>query len=400
MFGKKLFGTFVQKLQKHKTTITMIVLSVAWFLIGWRVREFFLNEDILLVEQGRNIILNYYNGDTPSSKELTYAALRGMLYSIDDPRAVFYQPEIVARKHQDDQGRHAGTGMMGEMRDGGLEITYVNPGEPADQSGLQAGDIVVKVDDWELEEDTTYTEASLMIRGPEGSTVHLTVQRGDEILEFDVMRKAPMVVITRTIEPDIAYLYLQSFVSNAPDEMKQGLESLLASDPQGLIWDLRGNGGGALTATVGILDYFFSDEGVLFYAEEKSGVMTPFHGTSGGIATEIPLVVLIDGRSYSAPELAAATIAERDRGTLIGKPTYGKGTINITFPLLDGSAMQMTVARWVSPEQQWYGDRGVPPDIFLEDDEATAEDEVIECAVTLLRHPQEQLPPECGGIEQ
>jgi carboxyl-terminal processing protease len=323
-----------------------------------------------------------------------------MLYSIGDPRAVFYEPEIVARKHEDDRGRHAGTGMVGEMQDGGLEIAYVNPGEPAEQAGLQAGDVVVGVDDWKLKEDMTYTEVSLMIRGPEGSTVHLTVQREDEILEFDVVRKAPIIVITRTIEPDIAYLYLQDFGFSTPREMKRGLESLLADDPQGLIWDLRGNGGGPLTATLEILDYFFADEQVLFYSEEKGGVLVPFHGTNGGIATEIPLVVLIDGHSYSAPELAAATIAERGRGTLVGAPTYGKGTINVHFPLLDGSAIQMTVARWLSPEQQWYGGRGVPPDVFLEDDEATEEDEAIECAVALLRHPQEPSPPECGGTEQ
>ncbi len=399
MLGQKLYRTLIQKLQKHKTTLIMIVLSVAWFLIGWRVREFFLNEDILLVEQGRNIILNYYNGDTPSSRDLTYAALRGMLYNIDDPRAVFYEPEIVARKIEDAQGRYAGTGMVGEMRNGGLEVIYVNPGEPAEQAGLQAGDVVVGVDGWELEKDTTYTEASLMIRGPEDSTVHLTVRRGDEIIEFDVVRKPPVLVITRTIEPDIAYLYLQNFGFTAPREMKQGLEELRTYDPQGLIWDLRGNGGGPLTATLEILDDFFADKEVLFYSEEKDGVLTPFHGTNGGIATELPLVVLIDGHSYSAPELAAATIAERGRGTLIGETTYGKGTINVHFPLLDGSAMQMTVARWLSPEQQWYGDRGVPPDVFLENDETTAEDEVIECAVTLLLHPQEPLPPECSGTE-
>jgi carboxyl-terminal processing protease len=396
---QKLYRALVQKLRKHKTTIIMIVLSVAWFLIGWRVREFFLNEDVLLVEQGRNIILNYYNGDTPSSRELSYAALRGMLYSIGDPRAVFYGPEIVARKREDDQGRHAGTGMWGEMRNGGLEITHVNSGDPAEQAGLRVGDVVVEVDGWKLKEDTTYTEVSLMIRGPEGSTVHLTVRRGDEILEFDVVRKAPVLVSTRVIEPDIAYLYLQDFGFNASRETKQGLEELLTHDPKGLIWDLRGNGGGSLTVTLEILDGFFADEEVLFYSEEKGGVLTPFHGTSGGIATEIPLVVLIDGHSYSAPELAAATIAERGRGTLIGETTYGKGTINVHFPLLDGSAIQMTVARWLSPEQQWYGDRGVPPDVLLEDDETTAEDEVIECAVTLLRHPQEPLPPECGGTE-
>jgi len=396
--GQKWYRAPVEKLRQHKTTIIMIVLSVAWFLIGWRVREFFLSADILMVEQARSIILNYFSGDPPSSRELTYAALRGMLYSIGDPRAVFYEPEIAARKHEDNRGQYAGTGMLGEMRDEGLEIIHVNPGEPADQAGLQAGDVIVGVDGWELKENTTYEETSLMIRGPEGSAVHLTVQRDDEVLEFDVVRKAPVVVITRTIEPDIAYLYLQNFGLNSPQEVKQGLEGLLADDPQGLIWDLRGNGGGALTATVEILDYFL-DEGVLFYAEEKGDILTPYHSTSGGIATDIPLVILIDGRSYSAPELAAATIADRDRGTLIGEPTYGKGTINTFFPLLDGSAIQMTVARWLSPAQHWYGDTGVPPDVLLEDDEATAEDEVLECAVMWLRHPQEHPPPECGRTE-
>ncbi len=384
---------FSQKLRKHSTKIIMIILSVAWFLIGWRVREIFLNQDILMVEQGRNIILEHYNGDTPSSRELSYAALRGMLYHIGDPRAVFYEPEIIVRAREDMQGNYAGTGMAGEMRNGRLEITQVNVGDPADRAGLQAGDAITRVDDWELQENTTFKEVSLMIRGPEGSTVHLTVQRGDETLEFDVERKAPVVVVTRTIESDIAYLYLQDFGLSSSREMRRGLESLLADDPQGLIWDLRGNGGGALTETVKILDYFLEEQ-VLFYSEDRNDTLVPYYGTDGGVAAEIPLVVLIDSHSYSAPGVAAAAIAESDTPILIGETTYGKGTINTTFPLIDGSAIQMTVARWLSPAQHWYGDRGVPPDVWVEDDKATAEDDVLECALMWLQ--QEYLSPECG----
>jgi carboxyl-terminal processing protease len=316
-----------------------------------------------------------------------------MLYHIGDPRAVFFEPEIVAREREDMRGNYAGTGMAGEMRNGRLEITQVNPAEPADQAGLQAGDAVVKVDDWELQQDTTYKEVSLMIRGPEGSTVHLTVQRGGEVLEFDVVRKAPVVVVTRTIESNVAYVYLQNFGLSSSREMQRGLENLLAEDPQGLIWDLRGNGGGALTETVKILDYFLGEQ-VLFYSEDKNDTLVPYYGTEGGIAAEIPLVVLIDSHSYSAPEVAAAAIAESDRGILIGETTYGKGTINTTFPLIDGSAIQMTVARWLSPAQHWYGDGGVPPDVWVEDDGTTAEDEVIECALTWLQ--QGRLSPECS----
>ncbi len=393
------FHTIIRKLREQKTAIIMIVLSIAWFFIGWRVREFFLSEDILLVEQARNIILNNYNGDLPSSRDLTYAALRGMLYSIGDPRAVFYEADLGKRIREDYEGKYAGTGIRGEMQGEGLEITQINPGDPADQAGLQVGDLIVQVDKWKLKKDTTYQEVALMIRGREGTPVHITVERDGEILEFDVTRKASTVVTTRTIDSRIAYLYQQDFGFNAPQELKHGLDDLLARNPEGLIWDLRGNGGGSLTATVESLDYFFSDEEILLYSEGRNGELTPHRSSEGGIATEIPLVVLIDGRSYSAPEVVAATTRDLERGNLVGETTYGKGTINKYFPLLDGSVIQMTVARWLSPAQRWYGDKGVPPDMLVKDDEATVKDEVLECAIIWLHHPREQPPPECGRTE-
>ncbi len=369
-----------EKLRKYNTQIIMVFLSISWFLIGWHVREFFLSQDVLIVEQARNIILDYYNGDTPSSRELTYAAVRGMLYSLNDPRAVFYEPDLVTREHEDNLGEYAGTGMRGELQDEGLIITYVNPGEPAEQAGLQVGDVIIGVDDWKIKKDTTYKEISLMIRGPSGSTAHLDVQRGDDALELDVTRNKAVRVITKTIEPNLAYLYLRDFGINSSQEVKQGLESLLIDNPQGLIWDLRGNGGGALTETVTILDYFMGEQ-VFLYSESKEGTLYPHQGTKGGIAIDIPLVVLIDHHSYSAPEVVAAAISDLDRGILIGETTYGKGTINTTFHLLDASAMQMTVARWLSPAKHWYGGTGVPPDVQAEDNETTTEDEVLECAI-------------------
>ncbi len=368
---------------KRITNIIMIVLSVAWFLIGWRVREFFLSEDIRLLEQERQIILRYYNGDTPSSRELTYAAMRGMLQSLEDPHSAFFRPEIVARDMEKRHGQYGGTGARAEEHDGDIVIANVRPDSAADRVGLQTGDIILEADGWDLTE-LSYTEAGVIVLGEPGTPLHVKVQRGDEILEFDLKREAPQTVETRMIDEDIAYLHLPHFYLNTPEEVKQGLDELWTHNPRGFIWDLRGNQGGAVTATIEIIDHFV-DGGVLLYAEEKDGKLTPAYIPEGGMATEIPLVVLIDRYTYSAGETTAAAIKDLGRGLLVGETTYGKGTINKLFPLIDSSVMEMTVARWLSPARKWYGDTGVPPDVTLVDNPDTEEDEVLDYAVTRLR---------------
>ncbi len=184
----------------------------------------------------------------------------------------------------------------------------------------------------------------------------------------------------------VAYIGQYTFTLNAAQEMKQALQALLAQHPKGVIWDLRSNGGGSMNTARDILSYFVED-GVLFTAELKNGEKKQYQAQGEAIAPDIPLVVLVGEHTYSAAETAAVAIQERGRGVVIGGKTYGKGTIQNTIPLIEECMLHLTIARWLSPTGQWYGDgRGVTPDIAASDDEDTEEDEVLQFAVDYMLH--------------
>lgn len=177
---------------------------------------------------------------------------------------------------------------------------------------------------------------------------------------------------------------LIAFNQTASQQMKQALEAIIQQKPIGLIWDLRNNQGGDMQAAQDILSYFI-EEGLLFTAKLTDDRTVKFMAKGGAIAAEIPLVVLIDKTTYSAAETCAAAIAETGRGKTIGTKTYGKGVIQATTPLLDGSMLQMTVADWLSPKGVWYQGLGVSPQIEVSDNPATDTDEILQKAVEVLQ---------------
>jgi carboxyl-terminal processing protease len=181
----------------------------------------------------------------------------------------------------------------------------------------------------------------------------------------------------------IAYLAQYTFTTNASQKVKEALQELLAESPQGLIWDLSSNGGGSMETAQEVLSYFIQD-GLLFTAELKGGEQKRFMAEGEAIAADIPLVVLVSERTYSSAETAAAAIADTGRGILIGNTTYGKGTIQATYPLSEETLLHVTVAKWLSPTGQWYDGRGVTPQIMVSDDETTEEDEALRFAVEYL----------------
>jgi len=213
--------------------------------------------------------------------------------------------------------------------------------------------------------------------------VRFVVRRGDEVLELEPVRQVRTIVEAQMLDSGIAHLTQYTFTSNSAQKMREALQELLSQQPQGLIWDLRSNGGGSMLASQEILSYFIAD-GLLFMAELKGGERQQFMANGAGIATDLPLVVLIGERTYSAAESSAVAIRDRQRGALIGETTYGKGTIQKTEPLIEQCLLQMTVAKWLSPSGQWYEGRGVEPDFVVRDDESTAEDEVLQFAVDYI----------------
>jgi len=221
-----------------------------------------------------------------------------------------------------------------------------------------------------------------------GTAAHFLVRRGDQILTFDPLRRERVIVEGRMLDQGFAYVNQTAFTTNAPEQMKATLLELLARHPQGLIWDLRDNGGGSMQVTQEVLSYFIED-GLLFSAELKGGERKPFMALGDGIATDVLLAVLIGENTYSSGETAAAAIAGRQRGVLIGSTTHGKGTIQDTIPLVEDCMLHMTIAKWLSPTGRSYDGQGVPPDVFARDDPDTDADEVLQLAVDHLLQQQD-----------
>jgi carboxyl-terminal processing protease len=201
--------------------------------------------------------------------------------------------------------------------------------------------------------------------------------------------REPFQEVTTQRFGEIAYLRFDRFTSQTPQQINASLSQLLTNTTTGLILDLRYNGGGLMNSAREILDLFL-DKGVAFYARTRQGDLLPYlTRTDGEIAETIPLVVLISPHTYSAPETVAAAIADRGRGELIGERTHGKGSINTTANLGDGSAIRITVAQWLSPVQQRsFEGIGVAPDIAVTNSPDAAQDTVLLYAIDYLRDMQ------------
>jgi carboxyl-terminal processing protease len=375
---------------KHlKSFLGFFTLSAIWLLVGWTVRGYALGTEMSLVEQARQHLLYQYAGPSPDSRALSYAAMRGMLVESGDAYAALMEAHLSQRYMDDINGLSGGIGVVAAAQNGRMVVTSVIPGDPADLAGLQAGDFILGVDGFVFNDFTSESEAALLIRGPVGTTANLLVQRGDDILWLKPVRQERQIASASMLEDGIAYLEQYNFSPPAAPLVKTYLQLLLRVNPTGLIWDLRNNAGGSLETTQEILSFFIDDE-LLYIAELKGGEEKRFFADGQGIATQTPLVVLIGAQTYSSAEMAAAAIQAHGRGVLIGETTYGKGAIQTSVPLVDGSLLKYTIAHWRSPLGESFDQQGVAPDIFVSDNVDTLEDEVLEYALEYLR---QMLPP-------
>ncbi len=369
----------------------LLLIMTGWFAIGWLARGLFSpppalnNPELALIAQAGQVVTTQSFGPTPQPRQLTYSAIRGMLDRLHDHYAAFFDPVLATRQRDALAGNDASLGIRGEYQSGVFTVTRTLPDMPAQQAGLKSADVIREIDGWSVAQAHDQNEVMTMLRGPIGSTAHLTVERAGQPLAFDIARLPVQEVITNTIGSDIAYIRLDRFSDKSPALMQQALDQIITDQTHGIIWDLRRNGGGLMESTRQVLDLFLP-EGIAFYARTDDGTLRPFNTSTGSRTEKIPLVVLIGPDTYSAPETVAAAIHEWQRGTLIGETTYGKGAIVNTFDLSDGSAIRLTVAQWLSPmRQESYEGRGVAPDIVIHSDLDSADDEALRTAVEYLR---------------
>lgn len=332
---------------------------------------------------------NFY-GELPDMQELTYAAIRGMLATLDDEYTAFIEPDAAAIIAEDATGEYEGIGaFVGMDEQGKLEIIQVFDDGPAQRAGVRDGDRVLEVDGVSITGLTLY-EAISMIRGPEDTQVTLLIEREgvSEPFEVSVTRaRIENPIIEAEMRDDgIGYIRLSEFSATARERTEEELKILLDQEPAGVVLDLRNNPGGWLDQAVDVADLFL-DDGVILFERWSDGRERSFEAHPGDAGEDVPLVVLVNGGSASASEIVAGALQDHERAILVGELTFGKGSVQQPFTLSDGSELRVTIARWFTPNDRAIHGQGLAPDIEVvwpEEGPAPEEDPQLRRAVEYL----------------
>ncbi|RME47539.1 MAG: S41 family peptidase [Chloroflexi bacterium] len=319
-----------------------------------------------------DILRHNFYGPLPNSEEMVRGAIRGVIDTLNDPYTAYAGPAEARLFEESLNGNFEGIGATVEKRDGQIVIVAPLPNTPAERAGLRTGDIILAVDGEPLL-DADLWQAVAKIRGPRGTRVTLTVLRPGQSEPFEVTiqreRIEIPVVESRIIRENgavIAYIKLFRFSNNAPRRFRSELRQLLSENPQGVILDLRDNPGGYLHVAVQIASEFIGEG--LILTERGKNEEREHPAQPGGLLTgqnALPLAVLVNRGSASASEIVAGAIQDHHRGVLIGETTFGKGSVQISHDLSDGSNLRVTTARWFTPNGRQIHELGLEPDIAV-----------------------------------
>ena len=316
--------------------------------------------------------------DEVDDKALMEKAIRGMVAALD-PHSAYLDTDEFEEIRLSTMGSYPGVGIEVVAEDTGVKILRPIEGSPADQAGLQAGDIIVKIDNKEVGSDQAGAIAQL--RGPSGSSVKLTVRRegAADLLDFSLRRAKVDVrsVTSTTLDPGYGYVRITSFSETTADDVSRAVATLKRDNPKGLhglVLDLRNNPGGVLEAGVAVADAFLND-GVIVTADGRTpDARFRMDATPGDLIDGAELVVLVNGGSASASEIVAGALKDHNRAELIGHKTYGKGSVQTVMPLAQGGAIKLTTSRYYTPSGVSIHGKGIIPDIVADGPELSPAD--------------------------
>jgi carboxyl-terminal processing protease len=323
----------------------------------------------LMAEVIQRVRENYV--DPVDDHKLMQNAIRGMVESLDDHSTFLTSDEFEDMKVTT-TGSYAGIGVEVAPGKDGVSIVKRMANSPAARAGIQQGDIIVKIDDVAV--DPADLDAAIArMRGPEGSTIHLSVRRpgSSATLDFHVQRGEVRLqsVAAELLTPEYGYLRITSFTDSTAGEVERAVARLERRNDgrlKGFVIDLRNNPGGVLDAAVQVADDFL-DHGVIVSADGRTReARFRMEAMPGDISNGATLVLLVNGGSASASEILAAALHENHRATLLGKRTYGKGSVQTIMPLSDGQALKITTSRYFTPSGVSINGIGIVPDTLVD----------------------------------
>jgi carboxyl-terminal processing protease len=328
---------------------------------------------------------DYVDQGAVDPQRQTYGAIRGMLDSLGDKgHTRFLTPEEVEQNRESLSGTYVGVGIQLENEGGKVVVTSPIDGSPADEAGIETGDVIVEVNGRNVE-GRDVSKIAERVRGPEGSEVSLTVRREvngrEREREFELERRElelDAASWTRLPGTDVAFLRLSSFSADAAEELRGAIEEAQADGAERFVLDLRDNPGGQVDQALAVAELFLGPNETVYLRQDASGKREEIKTSGDADPIDAPLAVLVNEGTASSAEIVAGALRDNGRAELVGRKTFGTGTVLAEKTLSDGSAILLGVAEWLTPNGDFIRESGISPDIRValgEDGEPLTPDE-------------------------
>lgn len=356
------------------------------------LRDLFVDDSAGLTAEASELIEDNYYRSVPQA-ELTDSSLQGMVRGLrqryDDRFSEYFSEQTLARFREEIEGRFSGIGLSVTGVKDGLRVERVFRRSPAEAAGIEVGETIVSVDGRSiagLDSDA----ATALIKGPEGTEVTVGVRepKKGEVRRVRLTRAEILVpVVSKKLETvqgqKLGYVHLAAFSEGAHGALRRAVRKLQREGAEGLVLDLRSNGGGLLEEAV-LTASIFLPEGETVVSTDSRTQGRAVYEAKGGNLPALPIVVLIDRNTASAAEILTAALADEAGAEVVGKRSFGKGVFQQEVDLSNGGALKLTVGEYFTPDGTNLAGRGIRPDVLASDEPGTKRDEAIERALEVL----------------
>jgi carboxyl-terminal processing protease len=382
--------------------ISLGILLATSFIAGFVVKSALSSvgaeaiEQYSILQEVQSLLNTFYLRDQPEPLVREYAAIRGMLNSLEDRYTFFIEPQVAQSEADALAGTYGGVGLLVHPDQSGHYVLFPYENSPAIGAGIANGDFLISINGDPVEQLLPIDNVNQLLRGEvvEGNGVEVTYQARESgqvnsvFLSFAVI-EVPSV-IWRLVEnySDVGYIKITLFTNRTPDELANAFSDLNNQGIRYIVLDLRDNSGGLLQEAIEVASYFLRDVPIAY--ERTSNEERALMAMSSSPMIDLPLVVLVNSGSASAAELVAAALQDHRRAVLVGQVTYGKGSVQQVFRLSDGSSAHITTAEWLTPLRHQIAEIGITPDFEVSDEDNNSADEYINAAISILMREESE----------